>query len=106
MGRYLIRRFAELILTVFLIATATFFLLEAVPGDPLTQRADHLPEQTRTALYQRYGLDKPVMERYLITMKKMCKGESNRCPQQLGEGLAPAFVFVPCGLYPCCSRII
>lgn len=40
MGRYLIRRFAELILTVFLIATATFFLLEAVPGDPLTQRAD------------------------------------------------------------------
>lgn len=25
MGRYLIRRFAELILTVFLIATATFF---------------------------------------------------------------------------------
>ena len=34
MGRYLIRRFAELILTVFLIATATFFLLEAVPGDP------------------------------------------------------------------------
>ena len=71
MGRYLIRRFAELILTVFLIATATFFLLEAVPGDPLTQRADHLPEQTRTALYQRYGLDKPVMERYLITMKKM-----------------------------------
>lgn len=41
MGRYLIRRFAELILTVFLIATATFFLLEAVPGDPLTQRADH-----------------------------------------------------------------
>ena len=66
MGRYLIRRFAELILTIFLIATATFFLLEAVPGDPLTQRADHLPEQTRTALYQRYGLDKPVMERYLI----------------------------------------
>ena len=75
MGRYLIRRFAELILTVFLIATATFFLLEAVPGDPLTQRADHLPEQTRTVLYQRYGLDKPVMERYLITMKKMCKGD-------------------------------
>ena len=34
-----------------------------------------MPEQTRTALYQRYGLDKPVMERYLITMKKMCKGD-------------------------------
>lgn len=75
MGRYLIRRLAELILTIFLIATATFFLLEAVPGDPLTQRADHLPEQTRITLYQRYGLDKPVMERYLLTMKKMCMGD-------------------------------
>ena len=30
MGRYLIRRFAELILTVFLIATATFFLLQEI----------------------------------------------------------------------------
>ena len=65
MIKYIIRRFVEMVLTLFIIATATFFLLEAVPGDPLTQRADHLPEQSREALYARYGLDKPVMERYL-----------------------------------------
>ena len=75
MLRYTIRRFFELLLTLFLIATATFFLLEAVPGDPLTERADHLPEASRTALYQRYGLDKPIMERYALTMKKMCMGD-------------------------------
>lgn len=75
MLRYSVRRFIELFLTVFLIATATFFLLEAVPGDPLTERADHLPEQARTVLYARYGLDKPVMERYGLTMWKMLHGD-------------------------------
>ena len=57
MVKYIIRRFFELVLTIFLIATATFFLLEAVPGDPLSQRADKLPETSRTILYARYGLD-------------------------------------------------
>lgn len=75
MAKYLLRRFCELVLTIFLIATATFFLLEAVPGDPLSERADKLPVQSREALYKRYGLDKPVMERYVITMGRMCKGD-------------------------------
>lgn len=75
MVKYIIRRFVEMVLTLFIIATATFFLLEAVPGDPLTQRADHLPEQSREALYARYGLDKPVMERYLTQMGNMLHGE-------------------------------
>lgn len=75
MAKFLLRRFCEMILTLFLIATATFFLLEAVPGDPLTQRADKLQPQARENLYKRYGLDKPVMERYAITMVNMAKGD-------------------------------
>lgn len=75
MTKYMIRRFVEMVLTLFIIATATFFLLEAVPGDPLTQRADRLPEQSRAALYERYGLDRPVMERYLTQMNNMLHGE-------------------------------
>lgn len=74
MVKYTIRRFFELFLTIFLIATATFFLLEAVPGDPLSERADRLPVESREILYHRYGLDKPVMERYVLTMKRMCMG--------------------------------
>lgn len=74
MAKYIIRRFFELVLTLLLIATATFFLLEAVPGDPLSERADKLPVQSREILYKRYGLDKPVMERYWITMRRMCQG--------------------------------
>lgn len=75
MVKYLIRRMAEMILTLFLIATATFFLLEAVPGDPLTQRADKLSPSVKENLYKKYGLDKPMMERYVITMKGICVGD-------------------------------
>lgn len=74
MVKYIIRRILEMILTLFIIATATFFLLEAVPGDPLSQRAERLAPQAKEALYERYGLDKPVMERYLTTMNNMLHG--------------------------------
>ena len=75
MGKYLIRRLAEMILTLFLIATATFFLLEAVPGDPLSERAEKLSPSVKENLYKKYGLDKPMMERYVITMKGICVGD-------------------------------
>ena len=75
MANYIIRRFFEMILTLFIIATATFFLLEAVPGDPLTERAEKLPVEARDALYARYGLDKPVMERYVTQMANMLQGD-------------------------------
>ena len=66
MLKYTVRRFFEMILTLFIIATATFFLLEAVPGDPLTTRAERLPEAVAENLYRPYGLDTPaLLERQL-----------------------------------------
>ena len=98
MLKYTVRRFFEMLLTIFVIATATFFLLAAVPGDPLSDRADRLPESIRENLYRKYGLDKPVLERYVITMKGMLHGdfgESVRMPgydiqKLLQETLAPS----------------
>ncbi len=75
MVKYTIRRFVEMLFTLFVIGTGTFFLLAAVPGDALTARADKLPEKVRVNLYKRYGLDKPLLERYGITMKGMLKGD-------------------------------
>ena len=98
MLKYTVRRFFEMILTLFIIATATFFMLEAVPGDPLSERVVRLPESVAENLYHKYGLDKPTMERYVITMKGMLKGdfgESVRMPgydihKLLEETLAPS----------------
>lgn len=72
---YTIRRFFVMIFTLFVIATATFFLLASVPGDALTARADKMPEAIKVNLYKKYGLDKPVIERYFITMKSLARGD-------------------------------
>ncbi len=98
MLKYTVRRFFEMLLTLFIIATATFFLLEAVPGDPLLERVERLPEAVAQNMYHKYGLDKPTMERYVITMTGMLKGdfgESVRMPGYdiqtlLDETLAPS----------------
>ena len=44
MIKYIFRRFLELLLALFLIATATFFLTAAAPGDPLVSRTMSLPQ--------------------------------------------------------------
>ena len=75
MVKYIIRRFFELLLALFLIATATFFLTAAAPGDPLVARTMALPEASRNVMYEKYGLDKPLLERYVITMTGMLKGD-------------------------------
>ena len=75
MIKYTIRRFFVMLFTLFIIATATFFLLAAVPGDALTARTERLQEKTVINLYKKYGLDKPLMERYLITMKGLAVGD-------------------------------
>ncbi len=76
MIRYVIRRFIEMVITIYLIGTATFFLLAAVPGTAIDKKIQKLPEQTKQIVIAKYGYDKPVMERYLITLKNyVVKGE-------------------------------
>ncbi len=70
MLRYTAKRFVSMILTLFLIATATFFLMNAIPGDPFALETD-TPQVIRDSLNQQYGLDKPLFERYLIYMENL-----------------------------------
>ncbi len=71
MGKYLIRRVGEMIITLYLIITATFFLLAAIPGNALTAKIVKLPATVQETIMEKYGYNKPVMERYLVTMKNM-----------------------------------
>ena len=42
MGRYVLKRFVYMALTLFLITTLTFFLMKLLPGSPLkTRRSYH-----------------------------------------------------------------
>ena len=75
MLQYTVKRFVIMLFTLFIIATATFFLLAAPPGDALSARVEKLPDSVAARMYAKYGLDKPVMERYVITMKGLVHGD-------------------------------
>jgi len=71
---YTLKRVLQGIVTVWFIATATFVAMHAVPGDPLAnQRATN--EQIRLNLEQRYGLDRPVSEQYLVFLGGILRGD-------------------------------
>ena len=53
-----------------------FFLLAATPGDALTARVEKLPDAVAERLYAKYGLDRPIMERYVTTMSGLLHGDS------------------------------
>jgi oligopeptide transport system permease protein len=62
-----------MVLTLFIIATVTFFLINAIPGDPLGSRIINMPKAVAENMYAKYGLDKPLLERYVITMTGMLR---------------------------------
>ncbi len=65
---YIIKKFWILLLSLFLVATLTFFLMHAIPGDPFTQDKA-IPEEIMAALKKHYGLDRPLWVQYLSYLK-------------------------------------
>lgn len=74
MIRYLLRRLLSGLITIWFIATATFFVMHIVPGDPLSNEKAVAPEIRRN-LQIRYGLDKPVLQQYGIYLGNMLRGD-------------------------------
>lgn len=71
MLKFIGKRLAFGVLTLFLITTATFFLVAGAPGDPIAAKVGQMPEQARDIISAKYGLDKPVVERYVLYMKNL-----------------------------------
>lgn len=69
MFKYTVKRICYMIITLFAVATITFFLMRSIPGDPLASMARTLPEQTKANYYAKYGLDQPLFTQYLMYMK-------------------------------------
>lgn len=74
MPRYILRRLLSGLLTIWFIATVTFFAMHAVPGDPIMNDKAVTPE-VRLNLQQKYGLDKPLVQQYFLFMGNMVKGD-------------------------------
>ena len=66
--RYLTRKILLLILSLFLVATLTFFMMHAAPGDPFIQEQS-VPEEIMRSMYAHFGLDQPLYIQYLKYLK-------------------------------------
>ena len=67
MLRFLARKTASLLLSVFCIITVTFTLMKAVPGDPFYH--EHITPEVLASLHSYYGLDQPLWSQYLKVLK-------------------------------------
>ena len=74
MIKYLLKRIGTAIVTLFIAATLTFFIMNLVPGDPFL--SDKAPtEEARAALRAKYGLDRPLVVQYTNYMKNLLHGD-------------------------------
>ncbi len=64
MYSYILQRIGLMAITLWAIATLTFFLMHAVPGGPFVSERMLAPE-IEAALNAKYGLDQPVWQQYL-----------------------------------------
>ncbi len=69
MLKYIFSRILVGILTLFILATITFFLSRAIPGDPFTQDNKSISPETYAAMEAKYGLNKPLFDQYVIFLK-------------------------------------
>ena len=79
---YIARRLGYILIMLVLVSFVSFLIIELPPGDYLTQKLQELQArgdrsaEMRIAEYRaRYGLDKPLLERYWIWSTHFIKGD-------------------------------
>jgi len=69
MLKYIRNRLIISVITLFVILTVLFLLLDLMPGSPFND--EKLTDNQRVMLYRKYNLDKPLHIRYLTYMKNV-----------------------------------
>lgn len=84
MAKFAVKRIAMAIVTIFIVATLTFFLMFLVPGGPFVAEKA-VSEQAMEAMNEKYGLDKPVYVQYKNYMVNMLQGDLGVSVKQRGR---------------------
>jgi ABC-type dipeptide/oligopeptide/nickel transport system permease component len=76
MGRYILGRLLGLVFVLFVVSVIAFLLMHAVPGGPFApDEKGRLPEATRQAQLEKYGLDQPIYIQYVKYMGNALQGD-------------------------------
>lgn len=84
MLKYFLKRIALAVVTIFIVMTLTFILMNAVPGGPFVAEKSISPAAQR-ALEAKYGLDKPLFERYVTYISDAVHGDFGISLKQRGR---------------------
>jgi len=83
-GRYVVRRFLQIIPALFIISLLVFVAMQLAPGDPAMMRMGRAAAQNPEGLERlrhEMGLDKPIYVQYFLWLKDAVRGDfgdSNR----------------------------
>lgn len=84
MLKYIAKRIGLAIVTIWAVATITFFLMNMVPGGPFLSEKAISPQAT-AALEAKYGLDKPLFQQYLTYIGDALHGDLGDSLKQRGR---------------------
>ena len=87
MVKYTFKRVAMGLLSIFIVASLTFFLMNMVPGGPFVAEKS-ISAEAQAALAAKYGLDKPLLQRYVTYMTDFIKGDMGVSLRQRGRTVA------------------
>src|SRR5215510_10455776 len=113
MLKYILNRLLVALVAIFVLATITFFLLRLVPGDPFA--GPRVSAEIKERLREHYGLDKPLIQQYLVYMWNLAQGDfglslakrghsvntiiADAFPASLDLGLRAMFLAITAGLF-------
>ena len=73
MTKYLLKRIAILLVTLWVVVTLSFFLMQVMPGSPFNN--PKLTNDMIAVMNKQYGLDKPVWQQYLQYLWNVLHGD-------------------------------
>jgi oligopeptide transport system permease protein len=86
MARFVLGRLLQSLLVLWVVATATFALMRAVPGGPF-DREKRLPPEVLAALQAKYHLDDPLLRQYLRFLASLARGDLGPSYKYLERGV-------------------
>lgn len=77
MKKYILKRVCTGLMAVLIVFTFNFFIIRLAPGDPIKIIAgrDNPSPEMIDALYEKYGLDKPIPHQLVAYLKNIARGD-------------------------------
>lgn len=97
MARYIVGRLAQSVVVLAVVLTASFFVMKAAPGSPLSNDRQLDPE-VEAQLMEMYRLNEPVGKQYLYYVGQLLQGDLGMSIQQRAPVSEIIFEAVPYSL--------